>query len=57
MSGHIKLIGGRFFDWVAAGKRVYTDASWAIGFGPPVAVLRDRGAPRGRRPAAGTASG
>ncbi|HET7487754.1 MAG TPA: amidohydrolase family protein [Acidimicrobiales bacterium] len=33
-SGHIKLIGGRFFDWVAAGKRVYTDASWAIGFAP-----------------------
>jgi predicted TIM-barrel fold metal-dependent hydrolase len=34
MSGHIKLIGGRFFDWVAAGKKVYTDASWAIGFAP-----------------------
>lgn len=34
VSGHIKLIGGRFFDWVAAGKRVYTDASWAIGFAP-----------------------
>jgi uncharacterized protein len=34
MSGHIKLIGGRFFDWVAAGKRVYTDLSWAIGFAP-----------------------
>jgi predicted TIM-barrel fold metal-dependent hydrolase len=34
MSGHIKLIGGRFFDWVAEGKRVYTDASWAIGFAP-----------------------
>lgn len=34
MSGHIKLIGGRFFDWIAAGKRVYTDASWAIGFAP-----------------------
>jgi len=33
-SGHIKLIGGRFFDWVEAGKRVYTDASWAIGFAP-----------------------
>lgn len=32
MSGHIKLIGGRFFDWIAAGKRVYTDTSWAIGF-------------------------
>jgi predicted TIM-barrel fold metal-dependent hydrolase len=34
MSGHIKLIGGRFFDWVSAGKRVYTDLSWAIGFAP-----------------------
>ena len=34
MSGHIKLIGGRFFDWVAAGKQVYTDLSWAIGFAP-----------------------
>jgi uncharacterized protein len=34
MSGHLKLIGGRFFDWVAAGKRVYTDTSWAIGFAP-----------------------
>jgi uncharacterized protein len=34
MSGHIKLIGGRFFDWIAAGKQVYTDASWAIGFAP-----------------------
>lgn len=34
MSGHIKLIGGRFFDWIAAGKQVYTDTSWAIGFAP-----------------------
>ena len=34
MSGHIKLIGGRFFDWIAAGKQVYTDLSWAIGFAP-----------------------
>jgi len=33
-SGHIKLIGNRFFEWIAAGKRVYTDASWAIGFAP-----------------------
>jgi len=31
-SGHIKLAGHRFLDWVAAGKRVYTDLSWAIGF-------------------------
>jgi predicted TIM-barrel fold metal-dependent hydrolase len=34
MSGHIKLIGARFFDWVAGGKQVYTDLSWAIGFAP-----------------------
>jgi uncharacterized protein len=34
MSGHIKLIGHRFFDWIEAGKRVYTDLSWAIGFAP-----------------------
>jgi predicted TIM-barrel fold metal-dependent hydrolase len=34
VSGHVKLIGGRFFDWIAAGKRVYTDTSWAVGFAP-----------------------
>ncbi|MDN4171877.1 amidohydrolase family protein [Nocardioides sp. SOB77] len=34
MSGHLKLIGGRFFDWIEAGKQVYTDTSWAIGFAP-----------------------
>jgi uncharacterized protein len=34
MSGHIKLVGQRFFDWLRAGKRVYTDMSWAIGFAP-----------------------
>jgi predicted TIM-barrel fold metal-dependent hydrolase len=34
MSGHIKLIGSRFFDWIAAGKKVYTDLSWSIGFAP-----------------------
>ncbi|MCU1656791.1 MAG: amidohydrolase 2 [Pseudonocardiales bacterium] len=34
MSGHIKLAGGRFFDWISEGKRVYTDTSWAIGFAP-----------------------
>jgi predicted TIM-barrel fold metal-dependent hydrolase len=34
MSGHIKLVGSRFFDWIAAGKRVYTDLSWSIGFAP-----------------------
>ena len=42
MSGHIKLTGGRFFDWIAAGKRVYTDLSWAIGFAPALAGGRDR---------------
>jgi len=34
MSGHLKLIGHRLFDWIASGKRVYTDTSWAIGFAP-----------------------
>ena len=34
MSGHIKLIGSRFFDWIEAGKQVYSDLSWAIGFAP-----------------------
>ena len=32
MSGHLKLIGGRLFDWIAAGKRVYTDTSRSLGF-------------------------
>lgn len=34
MSGHMKLIGGRFFDWIERGLKVYTDTSWAIGFAP-----------------------
>jgi predicted TIM-barrel fold metal-dependent hydrolase len=34
MSGHLKLIGGRLFDWIAEGKKVYTDTSWTIGFAP-----------------------
>ena len=34
VSAHIKLIGHRFFDWIEAGKQVYTDTSWAIGFAP-----------------------
>lgn len=34
MSGHLKLVGGLFFDWIEAGKQVYTDTSWAIGFAP-----------------------
>jgi predicted TIM-barrel fold metal-dependent hydrolase len=46
MSGHIKLAGSRFFDWIAAGKRVYTDLSWAIGFAPRwlAAEIERRGA-------------
>ena len=34
MSGHIKLISSRFFDWIEAGKQIYTDTSWTIGFAP-----------------------
>ncbi len=34
MSGHIKLINSLFFDWIEAGKQVYSDTSWAIGFAP-----------------------
>jgi predicted TIM-barrel fold metal-dependent hydrolase len=34
VSAHIKLIGSRFFDWIEAGKQVYTDSSWAVGFAP-----------------------
>lgn len=34
MSGHIKLISGRLFDWIQAGKKIYTDTSWTIGFAP-----------------------
>lgn len=34
VSAHIKLIGHRFFDWIQAGKQVYTDTSWAVGFAP-----------------------
>ena len=34
MSGHIKLVGSLFFDWIEDGKRVYTDLSWSIGFAP-----------------------
>lgn len=45
MSGHLKLIGGRLFDWIEAGKQVYTDTSWAIGFAPTwlVAEIERRG--------------
>ena len=45
MSGHLKLIGGRLFDWIEAGKQVYTDTSWAIGFAPRwlVAEIERRG--------------
>jgi predicted TIM-barrel fold metal-dependent hydrolase len=34
MSGHIKLVSHKFFDWITAGKQIYTDLSWAIGFTP-----------------------
>lgn len=34
VSGHVKLIGHRFFDWIQAGKQVYTDTSWTVGFAP-----------------------
>lgn len=45
MSGHMKLIGGRLFDWIASGKKVYTDTSWTIGFAPRwlVAEIEKRG--------------
>ena len=32
VSGHIKLVP-QFLDWVREGYKVYTDTSWAIGFG------------------------
>lgn len=34
VSGHIKLIGTRFFDWIESGKKVYTDLTWSVGFAP-----------------------
>ncbi|HTY72375.1 MAG TPA: amidohydrolase family protein [Actinomycetes bacterium] len=34
VSGHIKLAGSRFFDWIDAGKKVYTDMTWSVGFAP-----------------------
>jgi predicted TIM-barrel fold metal-dependent hydrolase len=34
VSGHIKLVGGRFFDWIESGKQVYTDLTWSVGFAP-----------------------
>lgn len=33
VSGHIRLVH-RFLDWVEQGYKVYTDTTWAIGFGP-----------------------
>ena len=33
VSGHIKLVP-QFLDWVEQGYKVYTDTTWAIGFGP-----------------------
>jgi uncharacterized protein len=46
MSGHVKLAGHRFFDWIERGKQVYTDLSWAIGFAPRwlAAEIEKRGA-------------
>ena len=32
VSGHIKLVP-RFLKWVEEGYKVYTDTSWAVGFG------------------------
>jgi predicted TIM-barrel fold metal-dependent hydrolase len=32
VSGHIRLVP-RFLDWVEQGYRVYTDTTWAVGFG------------------------
>jgi predicted TIM-barrel fold metal-dependent hydrolase len=32
VSGHIRLVP-RFLDWVEEGYKVYTDTSWAVGFG------------------------
>lgn len=34
VSGHIKLIGSLFFDWIEGGKKVYTDLTWSVGFAP-----------------------
>ncbi len=33
VSGHIKLVP-QFLKWVEEGYRVYTDTTWAVGFGP-----------------------
>ena len=43
VSAHIKLIGSRFFDWIEAGKQVYTDTSWAVGFAPRWLARRSSG--------------
>jgi predicted TIM-barrel fold metal-dependent hydrolase len=32
VSGHIRLVP-KFLDWVEEGYRLYTDTSWAVGFG------------------------
>lgn len=32
-SGHIRLAGGLFFDWIEQGYQVYTTTTWAVGFG------------------------
>jgi predicted TIM-barrel fold metal-dependent hydrolase len=33
VSGHIRLVP-KFLDWVEQGYKVYTDTTWAVGFGP-----------------------
>jgi len=33
VSGHIRLVP-KFLDWVEQGYQVYTDTTWAVGFGP-----------------------
>jgi hypothetical protein len=42
MSGHIKLISQRFFDWISAGKRVYTNLTLGDRVRAPLAGLRNR---------------
>jgi predicted TIM-barrel fold metal-dependent hydrolase len=33
VSGHIRFVP-KFFEWIEQGYKVYTDTSWAVGFGP-----------------------
>ena len=43
VSGHIRLVP-RFLDWVEQGYKVYTDITWAVGFGVRWLAHRDRAA-------------